>query len=326
MKRPHLILIAIVASALIGIGISAWGYDPTYKLLEVPHQFERQIVFNQQGMLAITGKETTALWDWQHDAIQNFAIASTSLAWSADSQTLALGANSDTVTLIRPSDGTRIQTIENYGNANTTLAWSYDHQFLAGQEWQDGILTVWQLTDPTHPRSHIAGRGIDHFAWHPLQHRIVYEARVNEEISIIEWDLATNTTENIITSEMAISFIAWSDDGSTIILAGAWKFDTGVIEFWTNDQGFWTLRNRIEAPHRPLITIAVNDSGTRIAGVDARGDTQQDSRDNTIIVWDTATGTIVNTFRGHADSVTSMDFSPDGQLLASASWDRTVRL
>ena len=45
-----------------------------------------------------------------------------------------------------------------------------------------------------------------------------------------------------------------------------------------------------------------------------------------IRLWDVATGAPLRTLRGHTDSVDSVSFSPDGSMLASGSWDYTIRL
>lgn len=43
-------------------------------------------------------------------------------------------------------------------------------------------------------------------------------------------------------------------------------------------------------------------------------------------VWDPATGACLKTFEGHADEIYSVDISPDGKYIASASNDKTVKL
>jgi uncharacterized caspase-like protein len=50
------------------------------------------------------------------------------------------------------------------------------------------------------------------------------------------------------------------------------------------------------------------------------------SEDNTVKLWDAATGREIRTFSGHSDSVTSVGFSPDGRQVLSGSEDNTVKL
>ena len=48
--------------------------------------------------------------------------------------------------------------------------------------------------------------------------------------------------------------------------------------------------------------------------------------DQSVRLWDPATGAAVRILSGHADSVWGVAFSPDRTLLATGSWDKTTRL
>ena len=48
--------------------------------------------------------------------------------------------------------------------------------------------------------------------------------------------------------------------------------------------------------------------------------------DSTVKVWDSHTGKLLRSFRGHTGLVSSVAFSPDGLCLVSGSRDTTIKV
>ena len=68
---------------------------------------------------------------------------------------------------------------------------------------------------------------------------------------------------------------------------------------------------------RQVYGCAVSPDGARIVSA---------SIDETLKLWDAATGAELRTLSGHTDGVWGCAFSPDGAFVVSASWDNTLKL
>ena len=56
------------------------------------------------------------------------------------------------------------------------------------------------------------------------------------------------------------------------------------------------------------------------------GGSPRAGEDSTVKIWDSHTGKLVRSFRGHTGLVSSLAFSPDGRRLVSGSRDKTVKV
>lgn len=127
----------------------------------------------------------------------------------------------------------------------------------------------------------------------------------------IGWLLATNLAHAQLRGHGGpVRAVAVGADGQTAISG---SFDTSAIR--------WSLtRNAAEQVLR-FHEGAVN--AVAILDADRQATAGEDGK---IAIWRNGNPAPERTFEGHTAPVVSLGVSPDGKILASASWDRTVRL
>jgi WD40 repeat protein len=103
--------------------------------------------------------------------------------------------------------------------------------------------------------------------------------------------------------ECALRRQAISDSTSRLISERDrdWQTDTMILEGHTDS----------------VCSVTFSSDGTRIVS---------GSRDQTVRIWDAASGVVLSTLEGHTEEVFSVAFSSDGTRIVSGSRDQTVRI
>jgi WD40 repeat protein len=125
------------------------------------------------------------------------------------------------------------------------------------------------------------------------------------------WDVAARSAIKVLSGDAEGYRIASSADGRLIATA---SMGGGNARLWDADTGQ---------------ELAILLHGIRLYGLAFSPDSSRlviGGGDDTIRLWDVATGNEVCQLRGHESYVHAVAFSPDGARLATASGDATLRL
>jgi WD40 repeat protein/serine/threonine protein kinase len=114
-----------------------------------------------------------------------------------------------------------------------------------------------------------------------------------------------------------VNGVAFSPDGQRLASASGDINKAGEVKVWDPVSGRLFFSFPGQAVPNPVVHFAFSPDGRRLAA---------GSVENTVKVWDLATGQAAHTFWGHTEPVLHVTFSSDGRHLISAGRERAVKV
>jgi eukaryotic-like serine/threonine-protein kinase len=241
-----------------------------------------------------------------------------SVAFSPDGARIVTGGESGRIggsgiiMLWDAANGTELTTLSGHLKRVTAVAFGLDGKRIVSGS-QDGAIKMWEPgvdhTAPVTLEGLHSGMAFSHDG-----KRIVTGGK-DEVIRI--WDASTR--EELMKIAGTAGSALFSPNGKRIASA-----DGNDIQVWDVSSGEKLLT--LSGHEREIWSISYSLDGTRIAS---------GGLDKTVRIWNADTGAQIKTLRGHGDSplmadfispVASVAFSPDGKLIASGSYDYTVKI
>jgi WD40 repeat protein len=320
------------------------------------------LAFSKDGSLLATadGQPNLRVWDYsakkELHVVKNLSAEVRTIAFSADASVVALNGARQ-IELIESRSGQRRTAAGTSGGARTSIALSPDGARLASN---GGGLScrIWNVATRS-AQSSLPSTGVVHAVAYSPDGRYVAGAAGK---SIRVWDAATGAVKaDFEGPDEPLTTLAISPDGGTI--AGASSSGLSVW-LWRASDGEPVLLIPDALDGCSVEALAFHPDGARIAagGIDwlatggsngavaiwnIAGRFEEASvfdgaaalafhptgqrmilatLEHTLALWDLGSQQIVQEFLGHDGAITCVAYAPGGDLIASGSEDRTLRL
>jgi WD40 repeat protein len=141
-----------------------------------------------------------------------------------------------------------------------------------------------------------------------------------EKYGVLVWDVATmQVVGSFMGHSQMVKAIAFTPDARFVLSAG---YDT-TIRVWNIASGREIHCMRGHQSHVNTLTVTP-DGRCAISGAGDYNGGQLHGP--TIRMWELESGSMVRVFEGHSGSIEDVSVSPDGKLMASVSWDTSLKL
>ena len=309
------------AASDVAASVKLWTWETGEHRDLIPVTLERRVRsvdFSPDGKFLVTGSLTciTEVWDVETgDLVQQFrghaqAITSVAFAPKRDQgpQLLATGSQDCNIRLWDLETGTSIHTLRGHPNGIWALAFHPTQPLLISGS-NDSTVKLWDTNSGESVRT-LQGysTGIKALAIHPDGTQL---ASAGDNSLICLWDTQTHEQCQTLAGHSSwVWALAYAFEGQALLSGG----NDNVIKLWDLETGH-IMRDFIG--HRSLIfSLAVHDDTARLASA---------SDDHTVCLWDLQTGQCLQIL-DHGGRVWSVDFSPDGRLMACGHCETLINI
>ncbi|MCC3442273.1 MAG: AAA family ATPase [Microcoleus sp. PH2017_03_ELD_O_A] len=294
-----------------------------------------------QTIASASVDKTVKLWRRDGSLLATFKGHTNSVScvtFSPDNKTIA-SASLDKTVKIWQTDGTLLTTLTGHTNSVTTVAFSPDGQTIASAS-TDKTIKIWK-TDGTLLQTIEQPAPIN---WISFSRDGKIIAAASDDGTVKLWNADGRLIANLWHSEnkkpSKVYTVSFSPDGETIASAGEDK----TVKIWSIAAIKYPARKKSAKAKAGELLTTLRGHSKWVFGVSYSPDGKtlaSGSADGSVKLWSLAgvgdkrptdasnikpDSRLLRTFEGHADRVTQVSFSPDGKTLASASFDKTIRL
>jgi WD40 repeat protein len=233
------------------------------------------------------------------------------VAFSPDNRTLAASNQEQEVVLWDLRTGRDLRALRGHASPVSAVAYRRDGKAFASLGL-DAKIKYWSIAAGRECRTLADGNA---FALSPDGKGVA----VAENGGVKLFDPQTGAERQTVFVEGGVPLaLAFSPDGSQLAGAG---FDNNVA-LWDAGTG-QKLRTLVAPTIQRVFSVVFSPDGKVLAGA---GNTPDRTKNQMIVLWDSATGRVIRVLSGHAFAVHAIAFSPDGRLLASGGLDNAVKL